>query len=91
MTKVDALQIVHCQSEQHLCGHQYSVKSFASPEGGAVWKTTTSKSHKHANGLLGLGLVGRGAQVGSGRAALGEEAGEDWLDEGAADDLSAAG
>jgi len=41
---------------------------------------------------VGLGcLVSRGAEVGGGRAALGEEAGENWLDEGAEDNLSTTG
>ena len=39
---------------------------------------------------VGLGrLISLRAEIGSSRAALGEEAGEDWLDEGTKDDLSA--
>ena len=34
-------------------------------------------------------LVSLRAEVGSSRTALGEEAGEDWLDKGTKDDLSA--
>ena len=34
-------------------------------------------------------LISLRAEVGSSRTALGEEAGEDWLDKGTEDDLSA--
>lgn len=43
-----------------------------------------------ASALRSMGLassVGLGAEVGSGGAGLREVAGEDWLDEGAEDDL----
>jgi len=35
-------------------------------------------------------LIGLGSEIGRSRTALGEVAGEDWLDEGAEDDLGAA-
>lgn len=47
-----------------------------------------------AASLQGVGLasrVGLGAEVGSGRATLGEVAGEDGLDEGPEDDLGSTG
>lgn len=42
--------------------------------------------------LLALGgRVDLGAEIGCGRASVGKEAGEDWVDEGAEDDLGTGG
>ncbi len=72
----------------HVCLSSQTLSGWLVGNGAGLWHGSRCS---HLQSLVQAGLVELGAEVGGSGAGLGEVLCEDWLEEGAEDELGAAG